>query len=56
MVAMLSSRSAAPYMPDMPMHPKPTAETTGPAAPNCLLGCIAATLEESRGRERTHYP
>jgi hypothetical protein len=30
---MLSSRSAGPYMPDIPMHPSPSAETVGPFLP-----------------------
>src|SRR3954468_20943013 len=32
-VAMLSARSAGPYMPDMPMQPRPSAETAGPEEP-----------------------
>src|SRR5271155_2461967 len=34
MVAMLSCRSAGPYMPDMPMQPRPIADTTGPWVPS----------------------
>ena len=32
-VAMLSFSSAAPYIPDMPMQPRPIAETSGPFFP-----------------------
>ena len=41
MVAMLSSRSAGPYMPDMPMHPSPTAETSGPLVPSLRRWIVA---------------
>ncbi len=34
MVAMLSPRSAGPYMSDMPMAPSPIAETSEPVVPN----------------------
>src|ERR1041384_1090979 len=34
MVAVLSRSSAAPYMPDMPMHPSAMGNTAGPAAPS----------------------
>jgi hypothetical protein len=37
MVAMLSARSAGPYMPDMPMQPSPSALTSGPSAPSFRL-------------------
>ena len=43
MVAMLSSRSAVPYSPDMAMHPSPRAETVGPVAPSFLVGSIGAS-------------
>jgi hypothetical protein len=33
-VAMLSARSAGPYMPDMPMQPSAMAETFGPDEPS----------------------
>src|SRR5947209_7978520 len=36
-VAMLSARSAGPYMPDMPMQPRPRAETSGPVDPSLRL-------------------
>src|SRR5271170_7196399 len=41
MVAMLSARSAGPYMPDMPMQPRPRAEARGPALPSWR--CCKAT-------------
>src|SRR5450432_1581811 len=31
---MLSALSAGPYMPDMPMQPRPSGETTGPVEPS----------------------
>src|SRR5919206_4460415 len=34
MVAIDSSRSAGPYIPDIPMAPSPSADTVGPAAPS----------------------
>src|SRR3954447_22413902 len=37
MVAMLSASSLGPYIPDMLMHPSATSDTTGPAAPSCLV-------------------
>ena len=48
MVAMLSARSAGPYMPDMPMAPRPMAETVRAGLAeidavciviSCLAGC-----------------
>src|SRR6185312_17204704 len=39
-------RSAAPYMPDMPMQPSPTADVIGPAAPNCRVRCISGHVRE----------
>src|SRR3954454_19544392 len=36
-VAMLSSRSAAPYEPDIDMAPRLRAETAGPVAPRFLV-------------------
>jgi len=33
-VAMLSARSDGPYFPDMPMQPRPRAETVGPWSPS----------------------
>ena len=42
-VAMLSARSAGPYMPDMPMQPSPIAETSGPLLPS-LRRLITPTL------------
>ena len=41
MVAMLSARSAGPYMPDMPMHPSPRAETSGPLVPSLRRWIVA---------------
>src|SRR5690606_41781642 len=34
MVARLSASSAAPYIPDIPMHPSPRGKTSGPVAPS----------------------
>jgi hypothetical protein len=36
-VAMLSSRSAGPYIPDIPMQPKPTRDTSGPCSPSLVI-------------------
>ena len=47
-VAMLSARSAMPYVPDMPMHPSPRDETTGPVAPSCRLSRMRCTLSIDR--------
>jgi len=33
-VAMLSASSAGPYMPDIPIHPRPIADTVGPLDPS----------------------
>ena len=57
MVAMLSARSLGPYMPDMPMQPRPTIETFGPVLPSlrvimpCLrsIGCYRNAKNESSG-------
>jgi hypothetical protein len=35
--AMLSARSAGPYMPDMPMQPSPSTDTDGPVRPRLIL-------------------
>ena len=40
-VAMLSARSAGPYMSDMPMQPRPMAETLGPCGPRVLFFMIS---------------
>ncbi|GAA1851027.1 hypothetical protein GCM10009687_16860 [Asanoa iriomotensis] len=51
-VAMLSPRSEAPYAPDMPIAPKPSAETTGPPVPRVRV-CITPTLRQAKtGRKR----
>src|SRR5580700_4521290 len=42
MVAMLSARSAWPYMPDIPMHPRPSRETCGPVEPSCTMAFMVA--------------
>src|SRR4051812_48196094 len=34
---MLSSSSAGPYKPDMPMQPRPSADTFGPVPPSCRV-------------------
>src|SRR4051812_26246865 len=34
---MLSSSSAGPYKPDMPMQPRPSADTFGPVRPSCRV-------------------
>ena len=36
-VAMLSRRSAGPYMPDIPMQPSPIRDTSGPFAPSMFV-------------------
>src|SRR5579863_8334298 len=59
MVAMLSFSSAAPYMPDMPMQPRPMAETSGPFFPNrriCIgIARLVARHEQMKfGRQRNH--
>src|SRR4051812_11652315 len=44
---MLSASSAGPYMPDMPMHPRPTTETAGPPLPSarvCMRAIYAVQL------------
>ena len=35
----------APYMPDIPMHPRPSAETRGPSAPSCRVIIIVSVVE-----------
>lgn len=38
MVAIDSARSLSPYRADMPMQPRPSAETAGPVAPRGRAG------------------
>src|SRR5438270_643880 len=52
-VAMLSVRSAGPYMPDMPMAPRPIAETTGPLLPRRRC-CMVSSLFVQPGAKRRH--
>src|ERR1700687_4467997 len=52
MVAMLSARSAVPYMPDMPMHPRPMADTIGPVDPSCRLSMTISSLDVRFGFPR----
>lgn len=40
MVAMDSARSASPYNADMPMQPRPRAETWGPVVPRVRVGIV----------------
>src|SRR5213075_3110314 len=44
MVAMLSARSAGPYMPDMPMQPRPKAETCGPVLPSVVYFMVVSPM------------
>src|SRR5262245_26502001 len=53
---MLSLRSAGPYVPDMPMAPRPSADTAGPAAPHwrpCIsfpgaaVGCVLSIVRRA---------
>src|SRR5436305_15051236 len=46
MVAMLSSRSAVPYTPDMAMQPRPTADTSGPRTPSFLASSMTRKLPD----------
>src|SRR5215218_4051778 len=51
-VAMLSARSAGPYMPDIPMAPRPISETTGPVAPSVrvvIMPSMMAARREAQG-------
>src|SRR4029077_21270539 len=47
-VARLSLRSAGPYIPDMPMQPRPTVETIGPDLPSGT--CFMAGTPTTGGR------
>jgi hypothetical protein len=38
MVAVLSSSSRSPYIPDIPTQPRPIIETVGPLEPSCRVG------------------
>ncbi|MGX1269838.1 hypothetical protein RKD18_003032 [Streptomyces phaeoluteigriseus] len=47
MVATDSARSASPYNADMPMQPRPRAETWGPAVPRvrvCVVFSMRSTM------------
>src|SRR5690242_5266939 len=51
MVAMLSASSLGPYMPDIPMQPKASGETCGPASPSVMAGDFtiwAASVSDER--------
>ena len=50
MVAMLSARSAGPYIPDIPMQPRPIAETGGPARPSVVIFMGQVILSIAHGR------
>lgn len=39
MVRMLSASSVAPYMPDIPMQPSPSRNTSGPVEPSVTVRC-----------------
>src|SRR5436190_20546486 len=41
-VAMLSARSAGPYRSDMPMHPSPSSDTSGPVRPSLRVRTATA--------------
>src|SRR6478736_5702510 len=57
MVAMLSSRSAGPYMPDIPMQPKPTRDTSGPCSPSrVIVGHSWSWTAKARAPERSPSP
>src|SRR6266849_5914344 len=47
MTAADSASSALPYTPDMPMHPRPIADTDSPLLPNGRL-CIWSSWSEAR--------
>src|SRR5437764_6916523 len=49
-VAMLSRRSARPYVPDMPMQPSPTRAVGGPCCPSVvLMTCTIASRRSAEG-------
>src|ERR1017187_5193835 len=51
---MLSCRSAGPYMPDMPMQPRPRADTVGPLVPSGR--CCILFLRDRRTPRRRPLP
>src|SRR5581483_10628908 len=52
-VAMLSASSTGPYVPDMPMHPRPIAVTSGPARPRRFVFSILCKVATAEGLAST---
>src|SRR5690242_12468937 len=55
-VAMLSARSDGPYMPDMPIAPRPRAETVGPVLPRVRVSMGGSSFVGDRASVRAAAP